>query len=308
MITQSKDGSRIPDDWDERPHTIDEVKTMLRKRKEAALKRERNLSQAFSEQMSRNGRNSSLGSEKEIGEKHQWLDGWMATKPWDNRGRASTDDQGESYKTVEMDMSSSQPYSYLAAPPNLRKSSQQLSHQQQNRPSSPLHRENQNQGHYYSPVPPSPSKTRPPPQVRSASPRFAREERSYHQAAAAAAAQTPSIMSNYQYTESAMPNYMAATESAKARIRSQSAPRPRPGTPERDRTGAKKRLTYPIPDPYNLVNNGYHHNIKSPSFKSAIGVYMGYEQQSNKSSCCTTDILAGEVSPSSTTDLRRWLR
>ncbi|KAL3832810.1 hypothetical protein ACJIZ3_007546 [Penstemon smallii] len=305
--TTSKDGSRIPDDWDERPHTIDEVKTMLRKRKEAALKRERNLSQAFSEQMSRAGRNSSLGSENEIGEKHQWLDGWMATKPWDNRGRASTDDRGESYKTVEMDMSSSQPYSYLAAPPNSRKSSQQLSHQQQNRPSSPLHRANQNQEHYYSPVPPSPSKTRPPPQVRSASPRFAREERSYHQAVAAAA-QTPSIRSNYQYTESAMPNYMAATESAKARIRSQSAPRQRPGTLDRDRIGAKKRLSYPVPDPYNLVNNGYHHNIKSPSFKSAIGVYMGYEQQSNKSSCCTTDFLAGEVSPSSTTDLRRWLR
>lgn len=48
---QSRDGSSIADDWDERPHTIEEVKAMLQHRKEAALKREKNLSQAFSQQV-----------------------------------------------------------------------------------------------------------------------------------------------------------------------------------------------------------------------------------------------------------------
>ncbi|KAL2536312.1 IQ-domain 18 [Forsythia ovata] len=89
-------------------------------------------------------------------------------------------------------------------------------------------------------------------------------------------AQTPSIRSDYYYDggwrlypqnkpkgtinasssgSGAMPNYMAATESAKSRIRSQSAPRQRPSTPERERMGAKKRLSFPVPvppDPYNL--------------------------------------------------------
>lgn len=49
---QSREGSSIADDWDERPHTIEEVKAMLQTRKEAALKREKNLSQALSQQVS----------------------------------------------------------------------------------------------------------------------------------------------------------------------------------------------------------------------------------------------------------------
>lgn len=49
--SQSREGSSIADDWDERPHTIEEVKVMLQQRKEAALKRERTLSHAFSQQV-----------------------------------------------------------------------------------------------------------------------------------------------------------------------------------------------------------------------------------------------------------------
>ncbi|KAK4723245.1 hypothetical protein R3W88_026024 [Solanum pinnatisectum] len=47
--SMSREGSTIPDDWDERPHTIEEVKAMLQKRKEAALKCQRT---AFSQQVS----------------------------------------------------------------------------------------------------------------------------------------------------------------------------------------------------------------------------------------------------------------
>ncbi|KAJ4846424.1 hypothetical protein Tsubulata_036683, partial [Turnera subulata] len=49
--SMSRDGSSIADDWDERPHTIEEVKAMLQHRKEAAMKREKTLSQAFSQQV-----------------------------------------------------------------------------------------------------------------------------------------------------------------------------------------------------------------------------------------------------------------
>ncbi|KAA8516221.1 hypothetical protein F0562_019400 [Nyssa sinensis] len=302
----SKDGSSIADDWDERPHTVEEVKAMLQNRKEAALKRDKTLSHAFSQQMWRAGRNQSLGNEDELVEKHQWLDRWMAAKPWESRRRASTD-QRDPIKTVEMD--TSQPYSYLA--PNFRRSNQKQYQQRPNSQSvsSPLH---QNISIHHSPVTPSPSKTRPL-QVRSASPHCAREDRSYH------TAQTPSLRSNYYYSGAlhqhkrgatsgggAMPNYMAATESAKARVRSQSAPRQRPSTPERERLGsAKKRLSFPVPDPHNAGAYGY--NLRSPSFKSVRGVRFGVEQQSNYSSCCT-DSVGGEISPSSTSDLRRWLR
>ena len=255
-----------------------------------------------------------MGDEDELEGRPKWLDRWVPAKPWDNRGRASTD-QRDPVKTVEMD--TSQPYSYLA--PNYRRTNSNQYHQPQSqnqRPSSPLHRAQQNATLHHPPITPSPSKTRPI-QVRSASPRCLREDRS------SISSQTPSLRSNYYYTgrvgthtsgsgnnAATLPNYMAATESAKARIRPQSAPRQRPSTPERDRNGsARKRLSFPVPEPYGvgMGYGGYGHNLRSPSFKSISGSHFGLEQQSNYSSCCT-ESLGGAISPSSTSDLRRWLR
>ncbi|XP_019154211.1 PREDICTED: protein IQ-DOMAIN 1-like [Ipomoea nil] len=316
--SMSRDGgSSIPDDWDERSHTIEEVKAMLQSRKEAAFRRQTNLS---SQQMWRGGKNQSIGSEDEFGERQQerWMMMGAAAKPWgDNnvRERPSTDHHHiiDNVKTVEID--TSQPYSYLP-PSNPRRSNHQQQHQ---RPSSPLHRPHQS---FRSPATPSPSRTAPPIHLRSASPRCSREveRNSYH------SAHTPSLRPNNNQqprgTASVatiiMPNYMAATESAKARIRSQSAPRQRPSTPERERIGigsAKKRLSFPVNNAaggegYGM--GGYLHNLRSPSFKSVVSAF-GYEQQSNYSSCCGTESVGGggggggEVSPC-TSDLRRWLR
>ncbi|OIW04569.1 hypothetical protein TanjilG_20925 [Lupinus angustifolius] len=313
----SREGSSIANDWDERLHTVEEVKAMLQQRKEAAMKREKSLSRAFSQQIGRNGWTPTIGNEDDMEERPKWLDPWMSTKPWEGRGRASTD-QRDPIKTVEID--TAQPYSYLGGA-NYRRSHPNYqynpNHQQQRHSiASPMHRTHQNGSMQQSPASPSPAKSRPI-QIRSASPRCIREDRT---------SQTPSLRSTYHYTgnlcqisqagtsngaAAALPNYMAATESAKARIRSQSAPRQRPSTPERDRGAGsvKKRLSFPAPDPYNVGADygNCRQNLRSPSFKSVGASHFGIEKQSNYSSCCTESI-SGEISPFSTGDLRRWFR
>jgi hypothetical protein len=184
-------------------------------------------------------------------------------------GRASTDHHH--VKTLEMD--TARPFSY-ATP-------RRHSH---GGPSPTRH---------HSPVTPSPGKARPPVQVRSsASPCNSGGGGSY----------TPSLLQR-----AAVPNYMAATESARARARSKSAPRQRPATPDRDRlgAGAKKRLSYPAAPPVSASVVEY---ARSPSFKSAAGRFSSEQRSTVSSSCADSLVGADPVSPSSTTDLRRWLR
>ncbi|KAE9598057.1 hypothetical protein Lal_00004083 [Lupinus albus] len=281
----TREGSSNASDWDEHPHTVEEIKSMLQKRKEAAMNRNKSSTQAFPQQGTK--------------------------KAWENRGRVSTN-QRDLIKTVEID--SSQPYSYFGSNtyrrshPNYQCNPQSHRHQRHSIAiqNGPIHQ---------SPVTPSPGKSRTI-QVRSASPRCGREDISNQ------TSETPSLRFNNNYhckgnvysssragtsngTSGGVtyPNYMATTESAKARIRSQSAPRQRVLTPEKDRAGsAKRRLSYPAPDPsYN-----YRHSLRSPSLRSVSKSHFGLEKYSNYSSCCT-DSLGSEISPSSTTDLR-WLK
>ncbi|KAL1220695.1 Protein IQ-DOMAIN 18 [Cardamine amara subsp. amara] len=312
--SMSRGGSSVAEDWDDRPHTIEEVKAMLQRRRDTALRHEKtNLSQAFSQQMRRTVGKQSAGGDYEAEleeERPKWLDRWMATRPWDKRAsnRASVD-QRVPVKTVEID--TSQPYSRTRTGSPSR-------HQ---RPSSPSRISHHYQSRNNFSATPSPAKSRPI-HIRSASPRGQRDPRDDRDRAAYSyTSNTPSLRSNYSFTARSgcsisttvvnnaalLPNYMASTESAKARIRSQSAPRQRPSTPERDRVGSvKKRLSYPVPAPPEYEDNI---SLRSPSFKSVAGSHFGglLEQQSNYSSCCT-DSIGVEISPASTSDFRNWLR
>ncbi|EAZ05386.1 hypothetical protein OsI_27594 [Oryza sativa Indica Group] len=285
---RSRDGSSFAagDDWDDRPRTIEEIQAMLQTRKDAALKRERALSYAFSHQIWRNPAPSV--EEMDVDGQPRWAERWMASRAsFDTSrstvrasaaaapGRASTDHRDQ-VKTLEID--TARPFSY-STPRRHGNASYHAS-------SSPMHR-----AHHHSPVTPSPSKARPPIQVRSASPRVER-------GGGGGGSYTPSLHSHRHHASSggaaAVPNYMAATESAKARDVIRGAAR----------RGAKKRLSFPVPiDPY----GAYAQSLRSPSFKSAAGRFSS-EQRSNVSSSCAESLGGDVVSPSSTTDLRRWLR
>ncbi|KAG5235828.1 protein IQ-DOMAIN [Salix suchowensis] len=307
----SRDVSSVLDDWDDRRCTNEEIEAMVESKKEAAIKREKALAYAFSSQIWRSGRNPSAGDEKELEDRARWLDRWMATKQWETSSRASTDRKDSNIKTVEMD--TSRPFSYSQRLQTQNHLQKQLS---RHSVASPFHGSQSSLSlHQYSPITPSPCKPRPL-RVRSASPRCLKEESKCY-----SAAHTPSLSSRYFMNSdigrcgmmgagggaaAILPNYMAATESAKARVRPQSAPRQRPSTPERERGGsaAKKRLSFPVPDHGPHGNCGG--NLRSPSFKSVHGCHFGMGEKSNYFSGYNESI-GGEISPCSTTDLM-WLK
>ncbi|KAK6926076.1 protein of unknown function DUF4005 [Dillenia turbinata] len=301
-VGQSRDGSSIGDDWDEQPRTVQEIQAILQRRTEAALDSDKALASAFSRQMWRSSENLSIG-DNGIEEIPEWLDRWMTPKQNQRPSRPSTH-QRDHIKTVEID--TAQSYSYRAPAPNFRISQPQYHHHHS--VASPLHKANQTNP-CRSPVTPSPLRMRNI-QVHSASPRCQREERSLLTAYTPRLSFTQDNLNDGSTVSSCavIPSYMAATESAKARARSQSAPRQR-ATPERENPrSARKRLSFPVPDQHSdIAASGYSsdHTLNT-SCKSIHECHHRMEKALNMS--CCADSIPEEILVPSTSDLRGWFR
>ncbi|CAM8980549.1 unnamed protein product [Rhodiola kirilowii] len=288
-IRHARNASNVEDYWDE-PRTILEVQSMMEKTKEAALKREKALPYTFSRQMLRSSRDS-CASESEPEGRPRYVDHWR----YDRTGRASCDHHRESLKTVHMD--TSQPYTS----PSLQRSQQQCYQSQ-----LPSHYMPHNRIPSHSPRTPVSARIKHI-QVNSASPRLQREEMSYPKA------QTPNLGSVFHHgiQGQSAPNYMAATASAKARVRSHSVPRHMSEIQDGDKRGTvKKRLLFPVHDPnaYFEANNPDEdraRNFRTTWLPSQHGVQSFTEPKTNISSCCT-DSNGEEMSPSSINNHRIW--
>ncbi|KAL6127295.1 hypothetical protein ACLB2K_075336 [Fragaria x ananassa] len=282
-ISQEEESSTLDDDedcvhWDDlQPKTLEHIQAMLQKVKKAAASNRERTTLAYA---------LSNTNQDELEEKFNMLDGWTRRKQWEH-GRASYDQRADPIvKTVEMDTST--PYSYSSTT-NLKRSEYQYQchqYQQQQRPyqySYPV-------ASPHSPTTPFASLTRIA-QVQSATPRCYIRETGHGNGMG----------------ESEVPNYMAATASAKARIRSQSAPRHRAATQEREKQcSARKRLSFPDPPEPSVTNYSSDIELKSPTYRGINGGQgIRREHKASNVAYCVTD---SETSPTSRGEFRRWLR
>ncbi|XP_050386464.1 protein IQ-DOMAIN 17-like [Argentina anserina] len=283
-IPREEEGSTLDDEddlvhWDDlQPKTLEHIQAMLKKVKEAAASNRERTTLAYA---------MSNTNQEELEENFNMLDGWTRRKQWES-GRVSYDQRAEPIvKTVEMD--TSRPYSYSSTP-NLKRAEYQYQCHQYQHQQQRSHQYSYPVASLQSPTTPFASLTRIA-QVQTASPRCYIRETSHGNGMG----------------ESEVPNYMAATASAKARIRSQSAPRHRPATQDREKQcSARKRLSFPVPpEPYG-TNCTSDIELKSPSHTGINrGQAIRREHKASNRSYCVTD---SETSPTSRGELRRWLR
>lgn len=251
------------DEWDDSAQSADEVHARLQLKQEAVTKRERALAYAFSHKLWKSAPNSDgtkLANDQVSPRLDwSWLERWMAGRSWDGRTIDKDAPDVSSVKSIEdiqMDTSSVKTRTSFSAhgrtTPSISSAPSKLS-----KPSA----------HNHSPTTPQ---TLIKPMTsnggRSASPR---SNRTLEEEGNATARSTPSLVSaptrfssrqsvasssvrddESLVSFSTVPSYMATTQSAKAKVRSQSTPKQRPAMLDNDAlSSAKKRLSFPQAEP-----------------------------------------------------------
>ncbi|KAL0317933.1 UNVERIFIED_CONTAM: protein IQ-DOMAIN 14 [Sesamum angustifolium] len=258
--------------------TLEEIEALIEKAKECSLRHGKTLAHVLSQQMwTWDGDQISDNNCQGLEEEHRWS-GRKVIHPW-VRKDGNLCNQRIPVKTVEID--TSRPYSFTSPNSYKLRDHHQHDHEQcldSYFVRSPLHGKHQNLS-VHSPKTPSSSKIKPV-QVHSRNPSYQMEERNYQKA------ETPTPRSIYFHRMSISenscplprPNYMAATASAIARVRSHSSPRQRTfSSPSREQTGsAKKRLSFPVTDGHNGDNK-----LNIQRYKNNCATQFGDEQIAN---------------------------
>ncbi|MCO5592823.1 hypothetical protein L7F22_046826 [Adiantum nelumboides] len=246
------------DGWDGSVHSADEVQAKLHFKEEAMARRERALAYAYSHQLWKSGAiPESLLPAVEHGNGHwdwNWLEKWMAGRSWDGQAvnkEVPDESSLKSHEEPQLDSAfthpSTQKWQSSPIPPLMSPSRHRilkpLSYAQ---PPSSTHQ-------YSSPA--ISAKSHPAHPLHSQNfTHTDKEEGDFLKARSSALVPAASKGSSKQSTTSSdeefrpVPSYMASTKSAQAKNRSQSTPKQRSSTPERENLTAtvKKRLSYPI--------------------------------------------------------------
>ncbi|KAH7276874.1 hypothetical protein KP509_39G025000 [Ceratopteris richardii] len=245
----SRKSSFIPkqkDDWDRTAHSVDEARTKVQMKQEAAMKRERALAYAISHQVWRSTANTEgrkLASEHTMPHDWSWLERWMTSRPWDTQ---TTDNEVplacslRGMEDIQADTSSVRDrYSSLA----LDRTSPSSTHATSLKPYS---------NNYSFTAPQAPIRRSTSNGARSASPRSNRSVESIRDRFSSRLSFASSSIRDDDSIASfsTVPGYMSTTQSSKAKARSRSTPKQRPsivGDPLP--ASSKKPLTYLRADP-----------------------------------------------------------